>query len=256
MANLIDKLTGLGVPRAQPAQPPLPGKAPAVQERLDTAEALLATYGQEYGQAALAVTLEQPDSAARFAAVKAKCAEAREQIALLKAALEAAQQADAAQLRKEQARLHQQQIINTKRELGRRDEAAAKVSRGIALATEGWRDLLKATEKAGWAAKAALGGKSIMGAGFSLTEMRLLVEAEIWRLGVTFDPRDLSCKMAFPGGRPDHVNHRLNPGAITPLADVVKQKSDYVINIVEGRAPLASPAVEETPAEEAKEVVE
>jgi hypothetical protein len=210
-----------------------PGGPPAVitpadiERRLIDAEAQVASCTAEHQRAAFEAEIGADGAEERLVIAAHRLQEAKGRVATLQSALVVARQEEERARRRIQAKLRKDNIAKIAASLERRDEAAERLAAGLKMAADAWRELLEHS------AKAVLPVPGIEFPHGSMTgtgELRRAVEREMFRVGSTPERHGTD----FPGANAHDISVRENPGAIEPLAEVVKGASHYVNATLQG----------------------
>ena len=225
-------MTILEAIRGKPGTKPAQMQAPDVQRKLRAAEAELSELEAQHDAAALDAVIGEAGAEDRLATLNRDLTRARDHVAMLRGAHKAAIERDQAIIRAQRFALRRTQMAAMRAHLVARDAAAAALRAAIEEATKQYRALLDRSAKA--IAACPIGMSWPLGTDCEADPIRRLVTHELFRLSATPGNRD---GRSLPGAELPSPQVEWQPQAITPLADKIKQGSDYAISILTGRAP-------------------
>lgn len=203
---------------------------------ISAANAELADLKSKHGAVALSVVEGAAGAERALADLNARIAVTRDHIATLQAAQRLVTEREQAEIVAQRANLHKAQINAVKRELGKRDQAAADLTEAFEKVSRAWKTMIEASR----AAKAAtpIGTQwpqdglpdTITADGISR-----LVANEMFRQAG--DPT-IGNRASFPGSAPTPGNEG-QPDKIVPLVAAMKAHTAFVLEKLTGKAPGA-----------------
>jgi hypothetical protein len=200
--------------------------APAVKEKLDFAEARLASLEAQIADLALDEAIGAPGAAERVAKIDKELVALRNNVARLQVALSAAEERDAAADAAERREIQLRQFGEFERFVSLRAEAMAELAGALERAAKAHGKFLAATDAmvagvpVGCQLPAGITGAGEIGRAMTAA----LVAGEMFRLSAPLG--------AIPGSRPPSEYYRLQPEAIEPALDSVKLTNGHLLEYV------------------------
>ena len=203
-----------------------------LEAKLVTAEAQAAKLRRDGETFSLLVLQGEPEAEQRYAEISAQLVEVEKQIALIKAAIPAAQRVEAQVLAERRAAVNKSQIASVTQHLYLRDKAAQKFSEHMVSAIAEWRTLCAHSEKALRAAPVEPPFPT-MAALVSAGDIHRAISHELHRLGST--PGSLNRTAVFPGASCEDKRLRDLPEKIKPLPEVMHEASVHALRVLTGK---------------------
>jgi len=224
-------MTILEAIRGKPGTKAAQAQAPEILRRLHSAEAELAELETQHGNAALDAIVGEAGASDRLNTLNRDLAKARDSVATLRAAHDAAVERDEATITAQRAAIRKTQMAAVRKHLEARDAAAVALSAAIEEATKQYHALLDRSAKA--QAACPVGMTWPISTVCETDPIRKLVRNELFRLSATAGNRD---GRAFPGAELPGSEYEWQPQKIVALADAIKQGSEFAMNKLAGKA--------------------
>jgi hypothetical protein len=208
--------------------------APAVAEKLASAEQHRASLESEIASVALDAALERPGAAAKLSALEKQITVARDKCSQLSAASRLAQQRDSRVEAQAVAKARLAQVATMQRHADARLKAMEEFSRSIKPAAEAYARFLIETDNMANAAPTGILQQTII---WDLLETML--EGQVWPASVDViasgemyrHSAAMKARALMPGAKPPIDKLRGQPEAIEPIAEGVKRLNDYLISL-------------------------
>jgi len=226
-------MTILETIRGKPGPKPavlLAAQAPAIAEKLKAAEAELRDLEAQHGTAALDALVGEAGAQSRFDELERNLAKVRNNVGVLRAAHKAAVERDEATIVAQRTSLRKTQLNAMRKHLEARNAAAEKFSAAIAEAAAQYHAMIDRSAKA--IAACPIGSTWPQGTLCEIDPLRRVVQHEIFRLSATPGNRD---GRTLPGAELPHVNVEWQPEAIKPLAERLKEASEFTVATLTGK---------------------
>ncbi len=206
-------------------------QAPEILRRLHAAEAELAELETQHGNAALDAIVGEAGASDRLNTLNRDLAKARDSVATLRAAHDAAVERDEATIAAQRAAIRKTQMAAVRKHLEARDAAAVALSAAIEEATKQYHALLDRSAKA--QAACPVGMTWPVSTACGTDQIRGLVMNELYRASATAGNRD---GRAFPGAEFPSRLFEHQPKAIPSLVDAIKQGGEFAITTLVSKA--------------------
>jgi hypothetical protein len=225
------------LPLRKAATPPPPPPSPpemladAVRPQLADAERVLTALQDQVAEAALDRALAKSGAAARLTTLNHQITSAERDVAQLRAALEIAEQRDAATVRAGRHVRRLNSLKDFETVVHARNTAGKKLGETLAQASAAYRAFVETQQSlpAILPLDVTLNESERM----TLNELTpdLLVAGELYRLGAVLNRQGTAVTgFALPGARPAGVAGINNPAAIPALVDRVEGSTAWILN--------------------------